>query len=61
MFHISTLADLLSTVIWSWFPLGPAGIRTLLLFISALAVFVLRVAQLHSMSILIEPYKGGLH
>lgn len=39
----------LSIVIWSWFPLGPAGIRTLLLFISALAVFVLRVAQLHSM------------
>jgi len=34
-------------VFWSWFPIGTAGIRTLLLFISALSVFVLRVAQLH--------------
>ena len=34
-------------VFWFWFPLGPAGIRTLLLFISALSIFVLRVAQLH--------------
>ena len=34
-------------VFWSWFPIGPSGIRTLLLFISALSVFVLRVAQLH--------------
>ena len=36
-----------AVVLWFWFPLGPAGIRTLLLFVSALAVFVLRVAQLH--------------
>ena len=35
------------TVIWFWFPIGPAGIRTLLIFISVLSVFVLRVAQLH--------------
>jgi len=34
-------------VFWSWFPLGFTGIRTLLLFISSLSVFVLRVAQLH--------------
>ena len=34
-------------VFWSWFPIGTAGIKTLLLFISALSVFVLRVAQLH--------------
>ncbi|KAL9073239.1 MAG: hypothetical protein Q9161_003071 [Pseudevernia consocians] len=34
-------------VFWSWFPVGPAGIRTLLLFVSALSIFVLRVAQLH--------------
>ena len=34
-------------VIWFWFPIGPAGIRTLLLFVSALSIFVLRVAQLH--------------
>ena len=37
----------LYSVFWSWFPIGTAGIRTLLLFISALSVFVLRVAQLH--------------
>lgn len=34
-------------VIWSWFPLGRAGIRTGLLFISAFMIFILRVAQLH--------------
>lgn len=33
---------------WSWFPLGPAAAtRTLLLFISSLSVFILRVAQMH--------------
>lgn len=36
-----------SSLLWSWFPLGKAGIRTLLLFLSPLLVFVLRVAQLH--------------
>ncbi|MCJ1244344.1 hypothetical protein MMC30_001542 [Trapelia coarctata] len=36
-----------SSILWSWFPLGPAGIRTLLLFITSLSIFVLRVAQLH--------------
>ena len=35
------------TVFWLWFPIGTAGIKTLLLFTSALSVFVLRVAQLH--------------
>ena len=34
-------------VFWSWFPIGAAGFKTLLLFISALSVFVLRVGQLH--------------
>jgi nucleoporin NDC1 len=32
---------------WSWFPLGPAAFRTLFLFVSALSIFVLRVAQMH--------------
>lgn len=32
---------------WSWFPFGKAGLRTLMLFISILAVYILRVAQLH--------------
>ncbi|KAI9873812.1 MAG: hypothetical protein M1830_010584 [Pleopsidium flavum] len=36
-----------SSLIWSWFPLGRAGIRTLLLFIPCLTIFILRVAQLH--------------
>ncbi|KAI9829064.1 MAG: hypothetical protein M1832_000087 [Thelocarpon impressellum] len=36
-----------TSVLWFWFPFGSTGIRTLLLFISALAVFILRVAQLH--------------
>lgn len=35
------------TVLWSWFPLGRAGIRTGLLFIPAFMIFILRVAQLH--------------
>jgi nucleoporin NDC1 len=33
--------------LWSWFPIGPAGIRTLLLFVPALIVYILRVAQWH--------------
>ncbi|MCJ1475215.1 hypothetical protein MMC13_003875 [Lambiella insularis] len=36
-----------SSLLWSWFPLGLAGIRTLLLFIAGLVIFILRVAQLH--------------
>lgn len=35
------------SLFWPWFPLGPAGVRTLFLFISSLSIFVLRVAQLH--------------
>jgi len=37
----------LYAVLWSWFPLGRAGIRTGLLFICAFLIFILRVAQLH--------------
>ncbi|KAI9828562.1 MAG: hypothetical protein M1819_006554 [Sarea resinae] len=36
-----------SHLFWLWFPVGFAGLRTGLLFISALSIFVLRVAQLH--------------
>ncbi|KAJ5665760.1 uncharacterized protein N7477_008208 [Penicillium maclennaniae] len=36
-----------SSLFWSWFPIGGAGIRAVLLFVSSLAVFVLRVGQLH--------------
>lgn len=40
------LADPL-TAFWSWFPIGPAGIRTLFLSICGLSVIVLRIAQYH--------------
>ena len=46
-FHVMHADFWVDAVLWSWFPLGPAGIRTLLLFISSLLIFVLRVAQLH--------------
>ncbi|KAK4496414.1 hypothetical protein PRZ48_012394 [Zasmidium cellare] len=36
-----------SSWVWSWFPFGPAGIRALLLFIPCLAVFIVRVANMH--------------
>ncbi|KAM3420445.1 hypothetical protein BST61_g3715 [Cercospora zeina] len=32
---------------WSWFPLGSAGIRATLLFISCLMVFIVRLANMH--------------
>lgn len=35
-------------VIWSWFPLGACGVRTLLLSFSSLAIFILRVGQMHA-------------
>ena|SRR5690242_10769891 len=34
-------------VLWIWLPFGPTGIRTLLLFIPALTVYLLRIAQWH--------------
>lgn len=34
-------------VLWLWIPFGPTGIRTLLLFISALTIYLLRIAQWH--------------
>lgn len=34
-------------VLWLWFPFGPTGIRTLLLFIPALTIYLLRIAQWH--------------
>ncbi|KAH8701480.1 nucleoporin protein Ndc1-Nup [Phaeosphaeriaceae sp. PMI808] len=36
-----------SDALWLWFPLGPTGIRTLLFFLPALIIYVLRVAQWH--------------
>lgn len=43
----SWLLSTSSSLFWSWFPLGMAGIRTLLLFIPCLAVFIVRVANMH--------------
>lgn len=34
-------------VLWIWLPFGPTGIRTLLLFIPALTIYLLRIAQWH--------------
>jgi nucleoporin NDC1 len=34
---------------WSWFPLGPAGARTLMLAISALLIMFVRVQRLKGM------------
>lgn len=45
----SILLGDLSDPVWSWFPLGFAGIRTLLLCIPLLAVFLLRVQRNHGM------------
>ncbi|RDL37798.1 Nuclear envelope protein [Venustampulla echinocandica] len=36
-----------NSLLWSWFPLGRAGLRTALLFIPAFMIFILRVSQLH--------------
>ncbi|KXX79999.1 Nucleoporin NDC1 [Madurella mycetomatis] len=36
-----------SSFLWSWFPLGPTGIRTLLFFFCGISVIVLRIAQYH--------------
>ncbi|KAL2867909.1 nucleoporin NDC1 [Aspergillus lucknowensis] len=36
-----------SSFFWAVFPIGACGIRTVLLFISSLSIFVLRVGQMH--------------
>ena len=41
------LALMRAAVLWIWLPFGPTGIRTLLLFIPALAIYLLRIAQWH--------------
>src|SRR5277367_1441483 len=33
-------------VVWSWFPLGPAGVRAVLFFFSSLAIFILQLSTL---------------
>ncbi|KAL2759733.1 hypothetical protein ACRALDRAFT_1074100 [Sodiomyces alcalophilus JCM 7366] len=37
----------LTSFLWSWFPVGPVGVRTALLFACALSVIVLRISQYH--------------
>lgn len=44
--HETKKKPFLYLVLW-WFPIGRTGLRTLLLGISSLSIFVLRVAQLH--------------
>lgn len=41
------LTRALVSVFWSWFPISACGVRTVLLFVSSLSIFVLRVGQLH--------------
>ncbi|KAJ8117733.1 hypothetical protein OPT61_g1138 [Boeremia exigua] len=36
-----------NSLLWLWLPFGPTGIRTLLLFIPALTIYLLRIAQWH--------------
>ncbi|QUC17104.1 uncharacterized protein UV8b_01345 [Ustilaginoidea virens] len=36
-----------SSYFWSWFPVGPAGFRTLLIFCCGLSILVLRIAHYH--------------
>ncbi|KAL1879998.1 hypothetical protein VTK73DRAFT_6388 [Phialemonium thermophilum] len=35
------------SLFWSWFPIGPAGIRTFFLSLCGLSIIVLRIAQYH--------------
>ncbi|KAL2809972.1 nucleoporin protein Ndc1-Nup [Aspergillus granulosus] len=44
---ISILIGDKSSFFWAIFPIGACGIRTVLLFISSLSIFVLRVGQMH--------------
>ncbi|KAL5342557.1 nucleoporin protein Ndc1-Nup [Aspergillus crustosus] len=44
---VSVLIGDKSSFFWAVFPFGSCGIRTVLLFISSLAIFVLRVGQMH--------------
>ncbi|KAL4927186.1 nucleoporin NDC1 [Aspergillus undulatus] len=44
---VSVLIGDKSSLFWALFPIGSCGIRTILLFISPLAIFVLRVGQMH--------------
>jgi nucleoporin NDC1 len=34
-------------VLWSWFPLGPTGIRTVFFFFCTISIIILRIAQYH--------------
>ncbi|KAK3946446.1 nucleoporin NDC1 [Diplogelasinospora grovesii] len=36
-----------NSLFWTWFPIGPAGIRALFIFLCVLLVIILRIAQYH--------------
>ncbi|KAK3111928.1 hypothetical protein LTR53_012323 [Teratosphaeriaceae sp. CCFEE 6253] len=44
----ATLLSPSSSWLWFWFPIGPTGLRTFLLFVPALAVFIVRVMNMHA-------------
>ncbi|UKZ73378.1 hypothetical protein TrVFT333_001024 [Trichoderma virens FT-333] len=54
----SVLLSSWDSYFWSWFPLGPAGFRTLLLFICGLTILILRIASYH---VGIKTTGSGLH
>ncbi|KAF4507106.1 hypothetical protein G6O67_005780 [Ophiocordyceps sinensis] len=47
-----------SSYFWSWFPLGPAGIRTAFIFACGLAILILRIAHYH---VGLQTTASGLH
>ncbi|PNY27350.1 Uncharacterized protein TCAP_02733 [Tolypocladium capitatum] len=44
---VSYLEALLLANFWSWFPIGPAGIRTAIIFTCGLSILILRIAHYH--------------
>ncbi|KAK4135674.1 hypothetical protein BT67DRAFT_455065 [Trichocladium antarcticum] len=36
-----------SSFVWSWFPLGPTGVRAVFLFFCGISIIILRIAQYH--------------
>ncbi|KAL7787754.1 nucleoporin protein Ndc1-Nup domain-containing protein [Trichoderma ceciliae] len=54
----SILLSSWDSYIWSWFPLGPVGLRTLLIFSCGLAILILRIASYH---VGIKTTGSGLH
>ncbi|EPS28683.1 hypothetical protein PDE_03629 [Penicillium oxalicum 114-2] len=46
-YFISIVIGDKTSLFWTWFPIGPCGLRAVMIFLSALLIFVLRVSQMH--------------